>query len=81
MLTNLVIILNTTKLFMEKIDALGISSYYDSLVRGDKDTFTIEVANAIGKSTATVRRKIRLGSWNQKTEIDKVTDIINSRTS
>lgn len=66
---------------MDKIDALGISSYYDSLVRGDKDAFTIEVANAIGKSTPTVRRKIRLGNWNPKTEIDKVADIIKSRTS
>lgn len=66
---------------MANIDALGISSYYDSLNRGEKDGFTIDVANAIGKSTATVRRKIHLGNWNQKTEIEKVATIINSRKS
>ena len=66
---------------MENLGALGISSYYESLNHGDKDAFTIEIANAIGRSTSSVRRKIKSGSWNVKTELGKVEEIINSRKS
>lgn len=58
-----------TKLYMEKISALGISSYYKNLPYGEKDKFVVKVADAIGKATATVRRKIEKGNWNEKTEL------------
>lgn len=57
-------------------DALGITSYYDRLVYGEKDRFVVLVADAIGLSTQAVRRKIKLGKWNEKTELPLVNNVI-----
>lgn len=74
--TNLSKIPIKNKLSMEKINALGINSYYKNLPFGKKDKFVMDVADAIGKATATVRRKIEKGIWNEKTELPIVEDII-----
>lgn len=42
---------------------MGIKDYYQNLSHGDKDKFVIEVAEAIGQSTSSVRRKLRDESW------------------
>ena len=74
--TKLIIILIKTKLFMEKIDAMGISSYYKNLPFGKKDKFVMDVAFAIGKAAVSVRRKIEKGVWNEVTELPIVESII-----
>ena len=61
---------------MEKNSALGISSHYEKLPHGEKNKFVMEIANAIGKSTDAVRRKIRLGIWNEKLELPVVNSIV-----
>lgn len=63
---------------MKNLDAMGITDYYDQLPFGDKDAFIREVADAIGKSSQSVRRKIRLGCWS-KPEMPLVNDVINGR--
>ena len=40
---------------MEKLDVLGISSYYQKLPFGAKDTFIMELADAIGLSAHGVK--------------------------
>lgn len=68
------------KLFMEKITAMGITSHYKGLAFGDKDKFVVKVADAIGKSSSAVRRKIDTGVWNEKTEIPIVARIIKGES-
>ena len=63
---------------MNKIDGIGISSYYEELPRGEKDAFVREVAEAIGQSTSNVRLKMKNGRW-AKTEVPKINDIIERR--
>lgn len=63
---------------MEKMDCMGISSYYEGLVRGEKDVFVREVADAIGQSSANVRLKMKNGRWG-KTEVPVIADIIEKR--
>lgn len=63
---------------MEKMDSMGISSYYESLPRGEKDGFVREVAEAIGQSTPNVRLKMKNSRWS-KTEVPVVIDIIDKR--
>lgn len=46
------------------MDSMGISSYYKSLPRGEKDGFIREIADAIAKSSSMVRMKIREGKWS-----------------
>ena len=66
---------------MEKNNALGITSYYKTLRYGEKDKFVMKVADAIGKATASVRRKIEMGAWNEKTELPIVIKIIEEEES
>lgn len=63
---------------MEKLDVLGISSYYQKLPFGAKDTFIMELADAIGLSTSSVRRKIKNCSW-RKSEVTVVTKFMQAR--
>ena len=60
---------------MEKVDVLGITSHFENLPFGKKDSFLREIADAIGQSTNTVRRKIQSGKW-RKFEIPIVTKIM-----
>lgn len=78
MLTNLIIIFSKTKNFMEKMDCMGISSYYENLPRGEKDGFVRDVAEAIGQSTTNVRLKMKNGRW-RRTEIPSITEVIERR--
>lgn len=68
----------TTKIFMKKLNCLGISSYYEDLPRGEKDGFLREVAEAIGQSTTNVRLKIKNGRWG-KTEVPAINEVIERR--
>ena len=63
---------------MEKIDCMGISSYYENLPRGEKDGFVRDVAEAIGQSTSNVRLKMKNSRWG-KTEVPIVAGIIERR--
>jgi hypothetical protein len=63
---------------MEKLDVMGICSYYQKIPFGAKDSFVMELADAIGQSTSSVRRKIKDGSW-RKSEIAVVTKFMKSR--
>lgn len=63
---------------MEKIDCMGISSYYENLLRGEKDGFVRDVAEAIGQSTSNVRLKMKNSRWG-KTEVPIVAGIIERR--
>lgn len=76
--TNLIIILIITKFKMEKMDCLGISSYYENLPRGEKDSFVRDVAEAIGQSTSNVRLKMKNSRWG-KAEVPIISDIIERR--
>ena len=76
--TNLIIILIITKNFMNKLDCLGISSYYEELPRGEKDGFVRDVAEAIGQSTSNVRLKMKNGRWG-KTEVPTINEVIEKR--
>lgn len=60
-------------------DPLGITSYYENLPFGKKDIFAREIADGLGMSTSNVKRRIRLGKWNPKTELPVVTEIMKSR--
>lgn len=68
------------KRFMEKVNSMGISSYYESLKRGEKDGFVREVADAIGQSTSNVRLKMKNGRWG-KTEVPTINEIIERKES
>lgn len=63
---------------MAKIDCLGINSYYETLPRGEKDTFVRDVAEAIGQSTSNVRLKLKNCRWG-KTEVPIIAGIIEKR--
>ena len=63
---------------MEKLDVMGICSYYQKLPFGAKDSFVMELAEAIGQSTSSVRRKIKNRSW-RKSEITVVTKLMKAR--
>lgn len=63
---------------MENANVMGINSYIDGLPFGKKDPFIMEVAEAIGQSTSSVRRKIRNGGW-RKTEIPVILKLIASK--
>lgn len=63
---------------MEKMDCLGISSYYESLQRGEKDNFVREVAEAIGQCSSNVRLKMKNTRWG-KAEVPIIADIIKRR--
>ncbi len=67
----------TTKI-MENFDSVGISSYLQNLPYGKKDDFIREVADAIGQSCSSVRRKISNGSW-RKTEIPVIQKLMQKR--
>jgi len=56
------------------MDSKVISDYYDRLPFGQKDEFAREIAEAIEKSTSSVRLKIRKGNWSriEMQEIDRV---------
>lgn len=58
-------------------DADGIYSYYKALPRGQKNTFAMEVAEALEMSYDNVRRKISNRSWKNY-EIKFIRGIINS---
>jgi len=60
-------------------DPLGITSYYENLPFGKKDIFAREIADGLGMSTSNVKRRIRLGKWNPKTELPVVTEIMKGR--
>ena len=76
--TNLVIILIITKEKELKMDCMGISSYYETVPRGEKDEFIRAVADAIGQSTSNVRLKMRNGKWSQL-EMSAIEDVISER--
>ena len=63
---------------MKKLDCWGISSYYEGLPRGEKDSFVRDVAEAIGQSTSNVRLKMKNGRWG-KTEVPIIAEIIEKR--
>ena len=63
---------------MEKMNELGINSYYETLPRGEKDSFVRDVAEAIGQSTSNVRLKMKNGRWG-KTEVPIIAEIIEKR--
>lgn len=63
---------------MENKEALGINSYISGIPFGKKDPFIMEVADAIGQSTSSVRRKIKNGGW-RKTEIPVIMKLISSK--
>lgn len=48
---------------MSKNSNVGISSYYRSLPRGEKDEFVREVAEALFQSTSNISLKMRTGRW------------------
>lgn len=77
--TNLIIISIESKFMSENYDALGISSYYENLPFGKKDIFAREIADGLGMSTSNVKRRIRFGKWNPKTELPLVSKIIKER--
>ena len=77
--TNLIIISIKTKFMKANYDPLGITSYYESLPFGKKDIFAREIADGLGMSTSNVKRRIRLGKWNPKTELPVVSKIIEER--
>ena len=64
---------------MEKIDCMGISSYYENLPRGEKDSFVREVAEAIGQSSSNVRLKMKNTRWG-KAEVPIIADVIERRS-
>jgi hypothetical protein len=76
--TNLIIILIITKEKELKMDCMGISSYYETVPRGEKDEFIRAVADAIGQSTSNVRLKMRNGRWSQL-ELSAIEDVISER--
>lgn len=76
--TNLVIILIITKKKELKMSSMGISSYYETVPRGEKDEFIRAVADAIGQSTSNVRLKMRNGRWSQL-ELSAIEDVISER--
>ncbi len=55
-----------------------ISSYYQNLPFGKKDEFVRDCADAIGKSSNSVRRKIILENWS-KTELPVVLNLMKVR--
>lgn len=61
------------------MNGIGISDYYNSLPRGSKSEFAIEVAQRIGQSASNVELKMRNGRWS-KLEIPVVEEIIKART-
>jgi len=77
--TNIIIISIKTKFMKANYDALGITSYYENLPFGKKDIFAREIADGLGMSTSNVKRRIRLGKWNPKTELPVVSKIIEER--
>ena len=60
---------------MEKFDSVGITSHFDNLSFGSKDAFIREVADALGLSSSSVRKKIQNGNW-RKLEIPIITKLI-----
>ena len=76
MRTNLIIILVITKEKELKMESMGISSYYETVPRGEKDGFIRAVADTIGQSTSNVRRKLRNGRWSQL-ELSAIEDLIS----
>lgn len=60
---------------MEKFDSVGITSHFDKLPFGSKDAFIREVADALGLSSSSVRKKIQNGNW-RKLEIPIITKLI-----
>jgi hypothetical protein len=60
---------------MEKFDSVGITSHFDNLPYGSKDAFIREVADALGLSSSSVRKKIQNGNW-RKLEIPIITKLI-----
>lgn len=63
---------------MNKMDGMGITSYYDGLPFGGKDGFVRDVAEAIGQSTSNVRLKMKNGRWS-KAELPIVNQVIEER--
>ena len=57
------------------MDCLGISSYYENLPRGKKDSFVREVAEALGQSSPNVYRKMRNSRWG-KIEVPIIVSVI-----
>lgn len=57
---------------MEKFDSVGITSHFENLPFGRKDAFIREVADALGLSSSSVRKKIQNGNW-RKLEIPIIT--------
>lgn len=76
--TNITIILIITKINSIEMDSIGITSYYENLPRGKKDSFVREVAEAIGQSTWNARLKMKNGRWSLL-EIREITKIIEKR--
>lgn len=72
--TNLGNILLTSKINISKMNEMGITSYYNELHHGKKDVFIREVAEAIGQSSSSIRRKIKDGGWSilEIREIEKI---------
>ncbi len=72
--TNLENILLTSKINISKMNEMGITSYYKDLHHGEKDVFIREVAEAIGQSSSSIRRKIKDGGWSllEIREIEKI---------
>ncbi len=60
---------------MMKLDAMGISDYYQSMPYGKKDEFVRSVAEGICKSSSTVFKRLSNGKWNSL-EIKVINEII-----
>lgn len=81
MSANLLIKLIKNKFMDNKMDSVGITSYYQNLPHGTKDDFARQVAEAIGQATASVYRKLRVGGWSPL-ELREINSIIaKHRTS
>lgn len=60
------------------MDCMGISSYYETVPRGEKDEFIRAVAETIGQSTSNVRLKMHNGRWSGL-ELTAIGEMIDGR--
>ncbi len=63
---------------MEKMDAMGIKTFHENLPFGQKGKLETQISLAIGQCPSNVRRKIRLGIWNEKTELPLVNNVLKN---
>lgn len=60
------------------MESRGISSYYETVPRGEKDEFIRAIADAIDQSSSNIRLKMRNGRWS-KLELKAIEEVISER--